>query len=494
MGKGSKNIIDDVSNDTPELKKATETNGEKDPLKTFYKWSEVKLHNKSNDCWIVMNENVYNMTTFKNKHPGGSRIILHYGGQDATEAFGAFHKEFERISKYSKLYHIGRIDPNDSMTNIKKSSNTSINDSGDSKSELEKIIKESEMKKEFQNIKKIAHEMNLFKPSYVFFILYAFHIVFFQITGYYLLWNYGSSEGNFFPLLCSLICLLIAQGQSSWVQHDYGHLSVFSKSKFNRYVQIFFIGLIKGASCEWWRYLHNQHHAKPNVIGKDPDVGIDPVFLLGKTQPIKKAEKMAKNKEKFLYPYTIQHYVFPFAAPLLFPLFFQYTTIRHALRRKNRLDIAAIMLMFAIYFSVSLPAFEYNLSKSLAFYLIIRLIESSWFTWVSQCNHIVMDIHEDVNYDSWLHLQLKATCNLEKSAFNDWFTGHLNFQIEHHLFPTMPRHNLYKIQPLIQSLCKKYNINYVVKPMGRAFLDILCSLKKSGEMWQEAYDELILAT
>ena len=84
-----------------------------------------------------------------------------------------------------------------------------------------------------------------------------------------------------------------------------------------------------------------------------------------------------------------------------------------------------------------------------------------------------MDIHEDVNYDSWLHLQLKATCNLEKSAFNDWFTGHLNFQIEHHLFPTMPRHNLYKIQPLIQSLCKKYNINYVVKPMGRAFLDIL---------------------
>ena len=86
------------------------------------------------------------------------------------EAFGAFHKEFERISKYSKLYHIGRIDPNDSMTNIKKSSNTSINDSGDSKSELEKIIKESEMKKEFQNIKKIAHEM--VKPFFFFYNLF----------------------------------------------------------------------------------------------------------------------------------------------------------------------------------------------------------------------------------------------------------------------------------------------------------------------------------
>lgn len=28
-------------------------------------------------------------------------------------------------------------------------------------------------------------------------------------------------------------------------------------------------------------------------------------------------------------------------------------------------------------------------------------------------------------------LQLAATCNVEQSFFNDWFSGHLNFQIEH---------------------------------------------------------------
>ena len=37
----------------------------------------------------------------------------------------------------------------------------------------------------------------------------------------------------------------------------------------------------------------------------------------------------------------------------------------------------------------------------------------------------------------------------------------------------MPRHNLYKIQPDVMKLCRKYRIPYVVKPMGRAFLDIL---------------------
>lgn len=50
---------------------------------------------------------------------------------------------------------------------------------------------------------------------------------------------------------------------------------------------------------------------------------------------------------------------------------------------------------------------------------------------VTQSNHVVMDVsHDDVDA-SWFRMQLKATCNIEKSPFNDWFTGHLNFQIEH---------------------------------------------------------------
>lgn len=42
-----------------------------------------------------------------------------------------------------------------------------------------------------------------------------------------------------------------------------------------------------------------------------------------------------------------------------------------------------------------------------------------------------MDVSHDDDKSSWLRMQLKATCNIEQSAFNDWFTGHLNFQIEH---------------------------------------------------------------
>ena len=57
----------------------------------------------------------------------------------------------------------------------------------------------------------------------------------------------------------------------------------------------------------------------------------------------------------------------------------------------------------------------------------------------------------------------------------------------------MPRHNLYKMQPEVMELCRKHQIPYIVKPMGRAFGDILTSLEKSGKMWRETYEELLSA-
>jgi len=95
-----------------------------------------------------------------------------------------------------------------------------------------------------------------------------------------------------------------------------------------------------------------------------------------------------------------------------------------------------------------------------------------------------VDYHKEQN---WVASQLSTTCNVEPGLFNDWFTGHLNFQIEHHLFPTMPRHNLYKVAPQVQTLCAKHGLTYESKTLYRAFADIVVMLQKSGELWYEAY-------
>ncbi|XP_053884621.1 acyl-CoA (8-3)-desaturase-like [Malaclemys terrapin pileata] len=114
------------------------------------------------------------------------------------------------------------------------------------------------------------------------------------------------------------------------------------------------------------------------------------------------------------------------------------------------------------------------------------VLESIWFVWVSSMSHVPMNIDYDKNLD-WFSTQLLATCNMDQSLFNDWFTGHQNFQIEHLLFPTMPGHNYWKVAPLVKLLCAKHSIEYHCKPLLTAFANIVHTLKDSGELWLDAY-------
>jgi fatty acid desaturase len=88
--------------------------------------------------------------------------------------------------------------------------------------------------------------------------------------------------------------------------HDYGHSSILASPKYNKYIQFFFLGFIKGGSVDWWNHMHNQHHAKPNVINKDPDSRMDPIFVLGKHQPIRVIQ--IKNFNRFRIFIKIKFY------------------------------------------------------------------------------------------------------------------------------------------------------------------------------------------
>ena len=81
---------------------------------------------------------------------------------------------------------------------------------------------------------------------------------------------------------------------------------------------------------------------------------------------------------------------------------------------------------------------------------------------------------------SWFELQLDGTLDLDCWERNDWFHGGLQFQIEHHLFPRMPRRNLRKIKPLVQAFAKKHNVPYVEMSFVEACRQIVVVLKKTA--------------
>lgn len=339
--------------------------------------------------------------------------------------------------------------------------------------------KETEIERDFRELRKTVEDSGWLNGRPMFFYWHLISILALDVLGYLILLKLGAS---WIPYVIAALCFVTAQAQASWLLHDFGHLSVFSSTKLNHLLERFIIGQIKGGSAHWWNFRHSLHHTKPNIINKDPDVRLELFFVPGETLP-----KLYGQKRKGNMPYDYQHIYFFLLTPLLHPIYFVFDNIYFMLKRKDYLDlIFAITFFLKLFYFIS-PILGGPL-RAYAMFMFVRAIESHWFVYCSQMSHIPNEIDFDKAKD-WVNLQLDSTCNVEQSIFNDWFTGHLNFQIEHHLFPTMPRHNFHQVAPLVRSLCKKHGINYREKTLLCAFADIVRSLKHSAEIWSKAYYE-----
>ena len=73
-----------------------------------YTMKEVNKHTTKEDCWLVIDNMIYDITSFLNIHPGGSGILMTVGGKDATEYFEELHKE-EILTKIGETYMIGLV-------------------------------------------------------------------------------------------------------------------------------------------------------------------------------------------------------------------------------------------------------------------------------------------------------------------------------------------------------------------------------------------------
>lgn len=79
-----------------------------------YSRDEVAEHKHADDCWVTIDNKVYNITHWLKKHPGGFSILFNLAGQDCTDEFGIFH--LEPNSKLLKSFLVGNLHESEHRT------------------------------------------------------------------------------------------------------------------------------------------------------------------------------------------------------------------------------------------------------------------------------------------------------------------------------------------------------------------------------------------
>jgi len=250
-------------------------------------------------------------------------------------------------------------------------------------------------------------------------------------------------------------------------------LFFYKDRKWNQILHHFTIGGLKGASSNWWKSRHNRHHAKTNVIRHDPDIHTEPVFIWG--------AQMAK-KGWSLLPYQ-QLYWWILGPPTVTTFVFVIQNLLYVFKFHLWIDLFWVLIYFfrfGFVFSRFLSGWDVVL-----LYFCLRFWVSHWFTWVTSMSHLPRPLRVEVHDKDWVSLHVSGTQNITHGFFHDWFTGHLNYQIEHHLFPTMPRHQLAYVSGRVKKLCDKHAIPYHVRTMYQCCKDILDKLGTVTKTWEK---------
>lgn len=79
---------------------------------------EVAKHKKHDDLWIVIHGNVYNVSNWSRRHPGGEKVLQHHGGQDATAAYECFHIDKKTVQKYMGSFKVGRLSEDEAQVKL----------------------------------------------------------------------------------------------------------------------------------------------------------------------------------------------------------------------------------------------------------------------------------------------------------------------------------------------------------------------------------------
>jgi len=141
----------------------------------------------------------------------------------------------------------------------------------------------------------------------------------------------------------------------------------------------------------------------------------------------------------------------------------------------------AIHWLWVFAILLSLPSWGWVVT----WFLVSELLAGFGTAIVVFFNHYSCDKYPASLAGNFVCLQLWTTRNMTPGIFTDWICGGLNYQIEHHLFPTMPRHHLNRASIKIKAFCHENNLPYLCSDFYQGLVKVLGFLNSIGQVAQE---------
>ncbi len=269
---------------------------------------------------------------------------------------------------------------------------------------------------------------------------------------------------SLFLLVIALAFLTFFRVQIGFLGHDLAHDQVFKTRAYNRFFGYLAGTLVMGVSHGFWRSTHNAHHDHTNQGDHDPDFPFlrDPTFF--------------KSFPGGTFILRHIHILFFFSF-LLGYLMYLVQSLQYIFTKITPVKIYELLLLLVNFIAYSsLFIYTMGLIQGITF-LVLHFVFIGIYMGISFApNHLGMEeIHQDDTYERYF--QIITSRNLYPWFWVNYIFGGLNYQIEHHLYQTMPRKNYPEVAKVVKLYCAEQNIPYRETTFWESYKEIYISLK-----------------
>jgi len=289
----------------------------------------------------------------------------------------------------------------------------------------------------------------------------------------------GGAIAGFVLLQDSWFQLLIAAAlgilftQFAFLGHEASHRQVLASGPANDRLGRLLANVFVGISYSWWMNKHTRHHGNPNRVGKDPDIALGNVAFTTEDAAGSRGFRawMIRRQGWLFYPLLI-----------LVGLDLHQASIRSLFERRQirgrALEIGMIFARFAVYLGVLF----WLLPLGMAFAFIgVQLAVFGVYMGASFApNHIGMPIVPAETRLDFLDKQVLTSRNVSGGWWMTALMGGLNYQIEHHLFPSMPRPHLHRARALVRQHCREHDVRYTETSLREALTIVVRYMNDVG--------------